>query len=155
MCKSNISVVFSDTTKTIEPNLTCNSCRSRELYKVFKQMQKVEDFNSSYYRCKKQVTAKSWKTYKPDDTRGDELAIVAWLSSFYDQLAGFLGQEIAWAVQVVDNPQLLVANLLTQTLTSLDPTLQARIKTSLNLDSGSHLVSEFVACFSPPSFCRQ
>ena len=111
-------------------------------------MQKVEDFNSSYYRCKKQVTAKSWKTYKPDDTRGDELAIVAWLSSFYDQLAGFLGQEIAWAVQVVDNPQLLVANLLTQTLTSLDPTLQARIKTSLNLDSGSHLVSEFVACFS-------
>jgi len=120
----------------------CGLHRSRELYKVFKQMQKVEDFNGSYYRCKKQITAKNWKTYKPDDTRGDELAIVAWLSSFYDQLSGFLGQEIAWAMQVVDNPQLLVANLLTQTMTSLDPTLQARIKTSLNLDSGNHLVSE-------------
>jgi len=115
--------------------------KSRELYKIFKQTQKLEDFNNYYYRTKKQVVAKIWKTFKVDDIRGDELAIVTWLASFYEQLLAILGQEAAWAQQVVESPQPLLSTLLTQIMSSLDPPLQTRIRTSLDLDTGRHLVS--------------
>lgn len=100
----------------------------------------MEDFNNYYYRTKKQEPGKVWKTFKPDDTRGDEPAIVSWLSSFYDHFLTLIAQEVAWISQVVENPQALISALVTQTLSSLDPPLQTRIKTSLDLETARHLV---------------
>jgi len=111
------------------------------------QTNKLEDFKGYYIRTKKSHVQKLWKS--PKEEGGEIPPLVAWLPSFYEQLYDFISQELAWAVQVVDSPQDLVAALLNNSLSSLDPSFPSLIKKSLDLETAKHLVIHFLVLLLP------
>ncbi|XP_071949491.1 conserved oligomeric Golgi complex subunit 7-like [Antedon mediterranea] len=104
---------------------------------IFKDMDRLPQLYNYYHKCHKSNLLQAWKKLQEVNSAK---SLVEWLPMFYDHLMATWHSEVQWCEQVFPNPGKVVVELLTQTLSSLKPSLPACMETTLEEDTLLNLI---------------
>ncbi|XP_071798393.1 conserved oligomeric Golgi complex subunit 7-like [Asterias amurensis] len=106
-----------------------HSLESAQTYvKIFLDIDRLPQLYNYYYKCHKSSLLQQWQTLQGDNL---DKPLAEWLPTFYDTLLSTWHKEIQWCEQVFPEAVRVVSELLTQTLSGLQPSLPACMDTAL------------------------
>ncbi|XP_054771119.2 conserved oligomeric Golgi complex subunit 7-like [Lytechinus pictus] len=101
---------------------------TQKYVKIFKDMERLPELKNYYYKCHKSSLLLQWQQLQETNR---EKVLAEWLSTFYETLLTTWHREVQWCDQVFPDAVLMVCELLTQTLLSLQPSLPACMDSAL------------------------
>ncbi|XP_072035028.1 conserved oligomeric Golgi complex subunit 7-like [Amphiura filiformis] len=106
-----------------------HSLESTQQYvKIFSDIDRLPQLYNYYYKCHKTSLLQQWQTLQEQNA---DKPLAEWLASFYDTLVATWHKEVKWCEQVFPESIRVVSEMLTQTLSSLQPSLPACMDTAL------------------------
>ncbi|ESO86524.1 hypothetical protein LOTGIDRAFT_194952 [Lottia gigantea] len=95
------------------------SLESAKMYtKMFDNIERLPQLYKYYHKCHKGKLLENWRDIV--DSKQDETTI-EWLTELYDLLLSTWHSQINWCSQVFKDPVPIVCDLISESLTSLDP----------------------------------
>ena len=111
---------------------------ARNYTKMFSDIDRLPQLYKYYHKCHKTDLLASWKGLI--QTKADA-SLKEWLTEYYDQLLSVYHSQMKWCQQVFTDPLSIVCDLITETLSSLDPPLDSCFESYLkNRDSLTTLI---------------
>eukprot|EP00118_Oscarella_pearsei_P011258 m.74390 g.74390 ORF g.74390 m.74390 type:complete len:376 (+) comp35882_c0_seq20:737-1864(+) len=98
-----------------------NLDEAKRYAQIFTNLKREEQLQQYYSRTHKNRLCKLWLKAQ---SQGSEKAMQQWLPEFLDEIVGMWHSELSWCSQVFSYPCRTLCSMLTQTLTSLDPSFE-------------------------------
>ncbi|XP_072180039.1 conserved oligomeric Golgi complex subunit 7-like [Diadema setosum] len=95
---------------------------------IFRDMERLSQLRNYYHKCHKSSLLLQWQQLQETNR---EKSLVEWLPSFYETLLTTWHREVQWCDQVFPDAVAMVCELLTQTLSNLQPSLPACMDSAL------------------------
>ncbi|KAH9519599.1 Golgi transport complex subunit 7 [Bulinus truncatus] len=91
--------------------------QTNKFVKIFESIERLPQLYKYYHKCHKNNLLQNWQTIWQDDKSKTAL------SDFYDLLLSTWHTQVKWCTQVFTDPVIIVLDLLTETLNTLQPPL--------------------------------